>query len=194
MVIHRPQVDSPKKKPAMQGLNAFFDVSVNKMFNKQCSCWWVEIPSCPYDMHRQLPRGSILVYKRDWWGQHGAHLGPTGPRWAPCWLHEPCYRGHHLSVGNNNIFCAHNVISIPTDALAPCVTQEISSPSFSSPLIICLGNGLAPNKWEPIALVNDGIWITYIYIIGKQCVKLVWYITGEFSFPMFGLNSLIKEN
>ena len=26
-------------------------------------------------------------------GQHGAHLGPIGPRWAPCWLHEPCYEG-----------------------------------------------------------------------------------------------------
>ena len=25
------------------------------------------------------------------WGQHGAHLGPTGTRWAPCWPHEPCY-------------------------------------------------------------------------------------------------------
>ena len=24
---------------------------------------------------------------------HGAHLGPTGPRWAPCWPHEPCYLG-----------------------------------------------------------------------------------------------------
>ena len=28
------------------------------------------------------------------WGQHGAHLGPTGPRWAPCWPHEPCYLGN----------------------------------------------------------------------------------------------------
>ena len=27
------------------------------------------------------------------WGQHGAHLGPTGPRWAPCWPHELCYLG-----------------------------------------------------------------------------------------------------
>ena len=26
-------------------------------------------------------------------GPHGAHLGPAGPRWAPCWPHEPCYRG-----------------------------------------------------------------------------------------------------
>ena len=23
----------------------------------------------------------------------GVHLGPIGPRWAPCWPHEPCYRG-----------------------------------------------------------------------------------------------------
>ena len=25
------------------------------------------------------------------WGQHGAHLGLTGHRWAPCWPHELCY-------------------------------------------------------------------------------------------------------
>ena len=26
---------------------------------------------------------------------HGANVGPnwTGPRWAPCWPHEPCYLG-----------------------------------------------------------------------------------------------------
>ena len=24
---------------------------------------------------------------------HGAHLGPTEPRWAPCWPHELCYLG-----------------------------------------------------------------------------------------------------
>ena len=23
----------------------------------------------------------------------GDHLGPIGPRWAPCWRHEPCYLG-----------------------------------------------------------------------------------------------------
>ena len=26
-------------------------------------------------------------------GQHGAHLGPVGPRWAPRRPHEPCYLG-----------------------------------------------------------------------------------------------------
>ena len=32
------------------------------------------------------------------WGQHGAHPGPVGPRWAPCWPHEPCYQGRCLCV------------------------------------------------------------------------------------------------
>ena len=30
-------------------------------------------------------------------GLHGAHLGPTGPRWAPCWPHGPCYQGYPIS-------------------------------------------------------------------------------------------------
>ena len=38
-------------------------------------------------MYRNNPR------KQSSWGQHGAHLGPVGPRWAPCWPHEPCYQG-----------------------------------------------------------------------------------------------------
>ena len=39
-----------------------------------------------------------------WWkctpdsslGQDGAHLGPVGPGWAPCWPLEPCYQGHQF--------------------------------------------------------------------------------------------------
>ena len=34
-----------------------------------------------------------LPWQQSSWGQHGAQLGLTGPRWAPCWLHEPCYLG-----------------------------------------------------------------------------------------------------
>ena len=43
-------------------------------------------PRCPDD-HKRLPwlQGS--------WGQHGVHLRPTGPRWAPCWPHELCSLG-----------------------------------------------------------------------------------------------------
>ena len=34
----------------------------------------------------------VLPRKQGSWGQHVAHLGPVGPRWAPCWPHEPCYQ------------------------------------------------------------------------------------------------------
>ena len=36
-----------------------------------------------------------LPRKQGSWGQHGAHLGPVGPIWAPCWPHEPCYQGEY---------------------------------------------------------------------------------------------------
>ena len=36
--------------------------------------------------------------KQSSWGQHGSHLGPVGPRWAPCWPHEPCYQGHAVAL------------------------------------------------------------------------------------------------
>ena len=31
---------------------------------------------------------------------HGAHLGPVGPRCAPCWPHEPCCLGSYNQVPN----------------------------------------------------------------------------------------------
>ena len=39
--------------------------------------------------------GSTQIPRFTWpiWGPPGAHLGPVGPRWAPCWSHEPCYQG-----------------------------------------------------------------------------------------------------
>ena len=44
----------------------------------------------------------ILIYHYPDSKVHGAHLGPTGPRWAPCWPHELCYLGHntkhHISL------------------------------------------------------------------------------------------------
>ena len=44
--------------------------------------------------HSVLAHAPLLLNIPWWqgsWGQHGAHLGPTGPRWAPCWPHGPCY-------------------------------------------------------------------------------------------------------
>ena len=50
-----------------------------------------------------IPReGSVSVRypdKQGSWGQRGAHLGPTGPRRAPCWPHELCYLGSQVQRG-----------------------------------------------------------------------------------------------
>ena len=52
-----------------------------------------------YDLVAQISKwlGSHIISHHPWeqgsWGLHGAHLGPTGPRWALCGPREPCYRG-----------------------------------------------------------------------------------------------------
>ena len=43
-------------------------------------------------------------WKHGSWGQHGAHLGPTGPRWAPCWPHELCYLGRDRGCESQGCF------------------------------------------------------------------------------------------
>ena len=40
-----------------------------------------------------------LIRLQSSWGQHGTHLGPAGPRWAPCCPHEPCYLGMYKNMG-----------------------------------------------------------------------------------------------
>ena len=38
-------------------------------------------------------------------GQHGAHLGPVGPRWTPCWPQELWYQGYlNILVASHHIF------------------------------------------------------------------------------------------
>ena len=39
--------------------------------------------------HCYLTTALIARFTGPAWG----HLGTTGPRWAPCWPHEPCYLG-----------------------------------------------------------------------------------------------------
>ena len=36
-------------------------------------------------------------------GPTGAHPGPVGARWAPCWPHEPCYQDTVAAEENASI-------------------------------------------------------------------------------------------
>ena len=53
--------------------------------------WRLELPSA--DNPLTICYRPCCSREQCWWGQHRAHLGPCGPRWAPCFPHEPCYQG-----------------------------------------------------------------------------------------------------
>ena len=69
-------------------------------------CWCISMYNCWVldDYH--------LWWCHSWlqgsWGQHEAHLGPTGPRWAPCWPHEICYIGWYVSTFGLWALCEFN--------------------------------------------------------------------------------------
>ena len=69
-------------------------------------------------------------------GQHGAHLGPTGPRWAPCWPHELCSLGCDISAWNEpnttNIYSAVWVLMTWCFSKAPVATVFGAHRWFSS--------------------------------------------------------------
>ena len=88
------------QRPVTRSFGVFFNLRLNKRLSKQSWGWWFEMPSRPLlysTCHSSRP--TRAHYRRrtsreqSSWGQHGAHLGPVGPRWAPCWPHEPCYQG-----------------------------------------------------------------------------------------------------
>ena len=56
------------------------------------------------------------------WGQHGAHLGPTGPRWAPWWPHELCYLGRNWQ----KYVLTEYVLSSMCLSLKECKTGTVS--------------------------------------------------------------------
>ena len=68
------------------------------------------------------------------WGQHRTHLGPVGPRWAPCWPDKPCYQGILRPEQNVSIYLIWNIqheksfctkpTSQPTDRLELWLQQQ----------------------------------------------------------------------
>ena len=46
-----------------------------------------------YQFHSSGKALTLILPIQNSWGQHGAHLGPVGPRWTPCWPHRPCFQG-----------------------------------------------------------------------------------------------------
>ena len=65
------------------------------------------------------------------WDLHGAHLGPTGPRWALCWPHEPCYQGGHILTAWHWIwFLLHTGLTHWMCLLALCIVSPSRNKHF----------------------------------------------------------------
>ena len=83
------------------------DVSITPLRHPRTTCGVYVVNSL-----RKVTRKYVHKHprKQGSWGQHGAHLGPTGPRWAPCWPHESCYPGYDL--------CRWNFMAMPSTEIA----------------------------------------------------------------------------
>ena len=73
---------------------------------------------------------SCLIQCHPWqqglWDQHGAHTGPTGPRWAPCWPHEPCYLGCYGRLHYNRL-CNVIILSFVNSKLKFVLRKHMGS-------------------------------------------------------------------
>ena len=58
--------------------------------------------------------------KQSSWGQYGAHLGPVGPRWAPCWPHEPYYQGNSRETGSSACQIINPTLCVRTTTCLQC--------------------------------------------------------------------------
>ena len=85
-------------------LLSLFHVNALVLEEHNSSALAMEIPlSCNKTLHWYVDMIPRRWYSHQSWfsitlrarfmGPTWAHLGPTGPRWAPCWPHEHCYLG-----------------------------------------------------------------------------------------------------
>ena len=105
-------------------------------------------------------------------GQHGAHLGPVGPRWAPCWPHEPCYQGHHFQYSNQPQTTRHDTCDILRSISQFCCCVAGAAPMRHMASIFCL----------VIFHCRVQLWITHKIAIlptsnsilcGFRCIKTI---------------------
>ena len=80
----------------------------------------IDTPSACHQLCKHTSLG--FHDKKSSWGRHGAYLGPTGSRWAPCGPREPCYLGCFAMFGMNQIRFMRPPVSILFDD-SSCVLQ-----------------------------------------------------------------------
>ena len=105
--------ESPRYWPVVKGILSKENILINKVSimaaddlvgqGARASTATVYPLSPEYSSRRKIYKShqskqrifNILSLKASFMWPTWGHLGPTGPSWAPCWPHEPCYLGRH---------------------------------------------------------------------------------------------------
>ena len=77
------------------------------------------------------------------WGLDGAHMGPTGPRWAPCWPHKPCYQG----TSRTNHRLRKPTLSLSQSASWYDVFQFVGLPSYEPWVMYIYSSLISALRW-----------------------------------------------
>ena len=112
-------------------------------------------------------------------GQHGAHLGPISPRWAPCWPHEPCF----CDFQNLFKFCATqwwtglstgDEYSFMVTGMNQCLRQTHT---------LCTVGSTSALKWHLYAasylIISYGIILHHVISYLHSFVLLCWDHMGQ---------------
>ena len=90
----------PLKNLARKGLSLDFEPSSKFPSHLRMSWRWINFlvmvncwRSNKSESQSLKRQGLLLILRCPDSKVHGAHLEPTGSRWAPCWPHELCYLG-----------------------------------------------------------------------------------------------------
>ena len=145
--------------------------------------WWRCVwPPCAARTARtrcNMLRTKVLPWQQSSWGQHGTHLGPVGPRWAPCWPHEPCYLGKPSKpqanpglLHSHTPLCCRNVSCMNFRVTDLPFVRGIHRPTVDS-----------PHK-GPITFVTD---------VNRHLVPYVLYVvhTRTFEWPIYDFHVLV---
>ena len=114
-------------------------------------------------------------------GPNGAHLGPTGPRWAPCWSHNLCYLGGvHLfsapataSYDSRRVLC-FTLVSLDLMNAIPRILQWLN---FVSHIHMCM------YMYVYVHVFCHYCECQFVTVSGYLCTSLAWNIItlGGFS-------------
>ena len=142
--------------------------------------WHKYTPISPHSSPTIASHWVLMIcspWKQGSWGQHGVHLGPTGPRWAPCWPHELCYLGWfwlklYPCLVELYSTSYHGVISLLNGQFSPKSSQKTP---HSSPVRAMYGLSFYTTNCYEIYALSSYICVRYK---GTRLLCRPWYFLG----------------